>query len=200
MTSFQFAQPAPGCPVPLTEEERHCPGCDDFWPVSNEFWEKCPSRLDGLMRFCKACNIERREGQITQLLPDVASKPCHACNTNKPLSAVFWYRNKGKKDGFSTQCKLCINAHKAERRRNGNVIQPRKVKRAYRSSKALAKRCGSCKKNKLLTKEFWYASKAHGDGFMTICKVCDSAAQKARLKRIKESKQALSEGSSACRN
>jgi hypothetical protein len=174
-------------PIPHAhdEVERFCPACEDFWPITHEFWEKSSSRADGLMRYCKACNVERKQGVVTQLFPDVQSKHCHACATNKPLTQEYWYKNTFKKDGLCSQCKLCVNRQKAERRRSGLKVGPRKPAPIVRSPKAHAKRCGKCNQKKLLTTEFWYVSKSHGDGFMTTCKQCEALAQKERRRLAK---------------
>lgn len=40
-------------PADYCEEERYCPGCDEWWPADGEFFHK--SGHKGLQTYCKAC-------------------------------------------------------------------------------------------------------------------------------------------------
>ena len=55
-------------------------------------------------------------------------KRCTKCGETKEATAEFFYRNKRKKDGLATECKLCDNARQK---------RPRKVKRKKERDAAL---------------------------------------------------------------
>jgi hypothetical protein len=164
----------------ISEEERHCPRCEEFWPATLEFWKKSFSRTDALTLLCRACLKEQAKGAITQLKPEAVSKKCYCCDQTKLLTPDNWYRDATNRNGFGSQCKLCVNARLAARRKNPGLVRPRKPIPNRRSPKAKLKRCNTCDTRKPLTQEYWYVSRTKSDGFMSNCKLCEAGFQRNR--------------------
>jgi hypothetical protein len=169
-----------------------CNGCKQHKPLTYHFWHRSPDKKDGFATKCKDCAKKvrlatRRRPMVSAELPfkkraDTTYKKCTCCEQTKPLVRRFWHRNVSSKGGFSSHCKDCVNTRNSFARHLPVAERPKKapVKRKLHEF-AVSKSCNTCHLDKLLTTEFWYTSTATGDGFMRVCKLCNSAAQKARL-------------------
>lgn len=79
--------------------------------------------------------------------PDCTTpKQCSKCKEFYPLTSEFWYRQKGGRDGFNAQCKLCIRAYdalpenKARRKVNDQTPEAKARARARRKTPEQIKR------------------------------------------------------------
>lgn len=180
-----------------------CNGCKQHKPLTHHFWHHSPDKKDGFATKCKDCSKKVRDARRAS--PKVVApvttfrkkstttyKLCNCCQQTKPLVRRFWHRCAGHKDGFSVHCKDCVNTRNSFARHLPVAERPKKapVKRKLHEF-AVSKSCNGCHQDKLLTTEFWYTSTATGDGFMRVCKLCNSAVQKARLLKRRELKQSI---------
>lgn len=61
---------------------------------------------------------------MTRIIESVKRKHCTGCRTDKSLTAEYWSRNKGSRDGWRSQCKTCSTASViASRRKHPDVTR-----------------------------------------------------------------------------
>jgi hypothetical protein len=182
-------------------QSKACGGCKQHKPLTNHYWHCSPDKKDGFATKCKVCAKKVRDARraspkavapVTPFRAKAATtyKLCTCCQQTKPLVRRFWHRNASREDGYHSHCKDCVNTRNAFARHLPVHERPKKapVKRKLNEF-AVSKSCNSCHQDKPLTTEFWYTSKATSDGYMRVCKLCNSAAQKARLQKRRELKQ-----------
>ena len=99
------------------------------------------------------------------------TKTCSKCGEEKP--ATLEYFGKGKpsnKYGLYAVCKDCckrIAKKHRERNKKRNFLLFEQINRPDET-----KRCSCCKKEYLLTNEFWHKSMSSKTGFRAYCKQC----------------------------
>jgi hypothetical protein len=177
-----------------------CNGCKQHKPLTYHFWHQRHDAKDGFATKCKPCAKKVRKAR--RLRPNPGAEPafkkkphttykqCTCCLQTKPRVKRYWHRSAGKNDGYASHCKDCVNSRNSFARHMPLEDRPKKapIKRKLHEF-AVSKSCNGCHQDKLLTTEFWYTSKATGDGFMRVCKLCNSAAQKARAQKRRDLKQ-----------
>lgn len=47
--------------------EKRCSRCGGFFPINPEFWHNCRNNPDGLLGWCRACELERATGRRNNL-------------------------------------------------------------------------------------------------------------------------------------
>lgn len=106
---------------------------------------------------------------------NIKYKVCNTCETKKELTAEYWHRNKSKKDGYRSTCKVCRGCK-----------PKRKIKEGY-------KYCNKCEEEKELTAEYWHRNKDSKDGYGGQCRDCMNqynkqyrAENKERIARYQE--------------
>lgn len=177
-----------------------CGGCKQHKPLTYHFWHRSSDKKDGFATKCKACAkkvrlARRRSPMVSAELPfkkraNTTYKQCTNCLQTKPRVSRFWHRSADKKDGFCTHCKDCVNTRNSFARHLPLAERPKKAPITRKLHEfAVSKSCNACHLDKLLTTEFWYTSKATGDGFMRVCKLCNSALQKARAQKRRDLKE-----------
>jgi hypothetical protein len=180
-----------------------CGGCKQHKPLTRHFWHCSPDKKDGFATKCKVCSnkIKRIGRDNLKVVAPVISltknatithKRCTCCQQTKPLVRQYWHRSAGHKGGYASHCKDCVNTRNSFARHLPVAERPKKapVKRKLHEF-AVSKSCNGCHQDKLLTIEFWYTCKTTSDGFMRVCKLCNSAAQKARLLKRRELKKSI---------
>lgn len=86
-----------------------------------------------------------------------STKQCPRCEEWKPLTAEFFYPNKTKVSGFSSECKVCTLA---------------KVPSIPKFDQDRRKQCKACKEFFLHTSEFFGKRKTGINGLDNLCKKC----------------------------
>ena len=196
-----------------------CSTCKKIKPVNSVCFLPMEGCRDGYSGQCRTCANKQRVKRIADKKSGAnAPKPfvptrrtkykvCNCCKIEKPRVPEFWHRNAGKVDGLLNQCKECTNAARKLRRvypelklvlvkpEDRASKKPRRPPPKRRFTEVFSeKSCNGCSITKPLTPEFWYKSRspAHGDGWMTRCKICESNAQKeARRKRREAAENSL---------
>jgi hypothetical protein len=112
---------------------KKCTKCTKEFPL--ECFNKKNQSHDGLSYRCKACDKgyskqylqSRAKGEILrgrqffQELRETSQKSCSACKEILPATDEFFYRNKTKGDGFSLECKECVNKRNKEYYARSNI-------------------------------------------------------------------------------
>jgi len=106
---------------------------------------------------------------------ELEEKKCSKCDDWKVLK-VF-YKDKKKWDGLQSQCKVCNNIAKEQKRRKLG-IKPKRTEHRFQGALE-EKHCLGCKEWKVL-KEF-NKHKQNSDGLQSQCKVCMATAYKKRV-------------------
>lgn len=105
---------------------------------------------------------------------DVAERTCTCCHEEWPLDSEFWYRESKNRDGFTTQCKACLQEKHPRKNQAMKVADPVVVSVTFSR-----KSCTSCHAE-------WPQDALHfrrdchrPDGLSPQCKVCLKARGKA---------------------
>lgn len=90
---------------------KRCPGCQNVFPATTEYFPPRADRKSGLQSRCKQCRRaqERRsyaEKHPKHTIPD-GYKRCAGCLAIKPATTEYFTRHSRQRDGLRPQCKEC---------------------------------------------------------------------------------------------
>lgn len=109
------------------------------------------------------------------VVDEVAERQCTCCLEEWPLDGEFWFKDGKNRDGFTTQCKACLQEKEA-RKKLAEPAPPVVVKVTF--TRKVCTRCHS----------EWPQDAVHfrrdsnsQDGLSSHCKVCLKARNKATL-------------------
>ncbi len=86
---------------------KQCTGpCEQFLPATKRFFYAHSGTKDGLNPRCKPCSNAPHKPRMK--CPE-GQRYCYTCNQFLPATTEFFYQHK--RDGFSTRCRICMQAH-----------------------------------------------------------------------------------------
>lgn len=99
----------------FTIPTKQCTGCNQVFPATLDYWHKHNDAKYGLDPRCKSCRAkEKRSKRICDGKPvrveriKDGQKQCSQCETWYPLTSEHFKPVTHHKDGFSSQCRVCI--------------------------------------------------------------------------------------------
>lgn len=116
------------------------------------------------------------------VVDDVVERKCTCCHEEWPLDEDFWYRDGKNKDGFTTQCKACLQEKEALKKLAQKPVAPVMVAVTFSR-----KCCTKCHQEWPQDAVHFRKDAARPDGLMSQCKVCMKAKNKLDVaaKRVK---------------
>lgn len=119
-----------------------------------------------MQKYLKRDTIMREKEGVTKI--------CPTCVNLKPLTSEYFYRNKSKKNGYSENCKKCLE--KLARGYRENYKKKNMEVRTKLIDKITLKKCGGCKETKAITN--FNKNPSDKYGYASYCKKCCSKANK----------------------
>lgn len=116
------------------------------------------------------------------VVDDSPERKCTCCHEDWPLDAEFWFRDIKNREGFSTQCKACLQEKEAKK----NALLPTRVPTLISVINS-TKCCTKCHTEYPQSSEHFRKDSTRPDGLMSRCKVCMKASNKLDIaaKRVK---------------
>lgn len=148
-----------------SDEKWFCRGCSRTLPLTTEYFFREVSRPSGFRTNCKDCTMGRTKRGVIEVanILQTGVQPCSKCGVEKPRTAEYFDRDKGRPDGLRSYCKGC---------RRPVYTQQEKPQK-----KEKTRYCDWCNTTKDLTSENFYHKK--GRGYDKHCKVCRRDRQRA---------------------
>jgi len=150
--------------------KKQCTGCEEIKFVSE--YHKNKNSSDGLSIYCKVCSkenervFEEKKKEALKFIVVGTSKICKECKVDQDVCEFS--KSVKNKDGLSTVCKTCSNAHSRARTASLHFLPDLSV----------VKSCSCC--GILKGADDYYPCSNHKDGLESICKECDKIRGAAR--------------------
>ncbi len=147
---------------PISGGIRNCSLCKKEYPLTSKFFHKSNRNYKGFRIQCKFCinYLKSKKPKLKHLpIRSGETKQCFKCKKELPLTTEYFHKNVGMIKGFSCYCKQCNNID--------NKNRP-----SYKPQPGGVRICSKCKKEYLLTSEFFDLQPKDKRGFRSQCKIC----------------------------
>lgn len=154
--------------------QKQCTKCEQWKPATLEFFHVHSSGKYGLNSVCRQCK-SLRTTSLPESLPE-GFKRCYSCKEVKSISE--FYKNRARRDGLHTACKVCAKVHDLG-------VNRRRSERHEASSERKCLRCEQVKP----TTDFHKDSNGY---YRNVCKECRNKERSLRVPsqiRIPEEKR-----------
>jgi hypothetical protein len=114
-----------GMPEELPDGMKKCRGkCGKILPATAEFFHKHKGGGYGVTTTCRLCTNKHGIPIEKEELPEGKKRCRGECGKILPATTKFFGRDKSRKDGLKTYCKLCKNKQERERHRERHPQKP----------------------------------------------------------------------------
>ena len=150
-----------------------CNICQEWYPASDEFWQKEKLGRLGYRPACKFCEQKIRKGLLVRINTHSRKnglKRCCKCDQYFPATIEYFHpKQYSRPEILKSLCRDCERNESRERARNTHGYKPRESIRENG-----LKRCSYCRKWKPANSQNYYNSASSIDGLSYACKHCHS--------------------------